>query len=293
MIKHEGFEGQQMIIIPREIQKKMNDDDRLSNLYITDIGYYPNAEHHKRQRNKGSKQYILIYCTKGNGWFISEGKRHAKKAGQYFVLEPNTKHSYGSYNYNSWTIYWIHYSGSKAQSFTKEISKPITVNDNGNSLITQERISIFQKIIKILHNGYGMDNLYFSKIYLELFLASLFYNGNKHLTTEDDEGDKIKESKRYMRENIQHKITLEMIAKHVELSKSHFSNQFKIKTQTAPIDYLIHLRVQKACNMLDNTDFNIKNISEKCGFDDPYYFSRIFSKTMNMSPSKYRKMVKG
>jgi YesN/AraC family two-component response regulator len=59
------------------------------------------------------------------------------------------------------------------------------------------------------------------------------------------------------------------------------------------MDYLIHLRIQKACQLLDNTTLQVKEIAAVSGFDDPYYFSRIFKKVMGRSPVDYRKMAKG
>lgn len=48
--------------------------------------------------------------------------------------------------------------------------------------------------------------------------------------------------------------------------------------------------MERACKLLVNTDMKINHISFKLGFNDPYYFSRIFTKTVGMSPRKYRKI---
>ena len=46
--------------------------------------------------------------------------------------------------------------------------------------------------------------------------------------------------------------------------------------------------MRKACNFLDNTDLKLNQISLKLGIDDPYYFSRLFSHIMGVSPKAYR-----
>ena len=78
------------------------------------------------------------------------------------------------------------------------------------------------------------------------------------------------------------------MAKWVNLSGSHFSFIFKKKTGFSPIEYFNHLKVQKACQYLLFTDLRVKEIADKLGIEDPYYFSRMFTKLMGMSPGTYR-----
>ena len=61
-----------------------------------------------------------------------------------------------------------------------------------------------------------------------------------------------------------------------------------MKTGFSPIEYFNHLKVQKACQYLLFTDLRVKEIADKLGIEDPYYFSRMFSKLMGMSPGTYR-----
>ena len=68
---------------------------------------------------------------------------------------------------------------------------------------------------------------------------------------------------------------------------------FKQHTGYSPLSYYNLLKVQEACFLLDETDMKINQISFKIGIDDTYYFSRLFSKTMGMSPKDYRAKKKG
>ena len=63
---------------------------------------------------------------------------------------------------------------------------------------------------------------------------------------------------------------------------------FKERTGHSPVNYVNLMKVKEACAMLDNTKMKVNQICHKLGIDDPYYFSRLFSSIMGMSPKAYR-----
>jgi len=92
----------------------------------------------------------------------------------------------------------------------------------------------------------------------------------------------------YMRENIENNLSLEQMAKHFNFSSSHFSSIFQEETKMSPIKYFISLKIEKACQYLELSHLKICDIHLKLGFQDAAYFSRMFSRMMGISPSKYR-----
>jgi len=117
------------------------------------------------------------------------------------------------------------------------------------------------------------------------------YRQSVELTTRKK--DCIDEVIHFMHENIERKLTLADLACQAGLSTSHLSLLFHKKTYYSPLQYLNHLRIQKACQLLDFTDMKINQISPKIGFEDSLYFTRIFKKNMGLSPSEYRLQKKG
>ena len=70
MIKRkDGFNGERALVLPASIVKELEADVVASILYITDIGYYPKAWHHFRERTEPIDQYVFIYCMEGEGWY--------------------------------------------------------------------------------------------------------------------------------------------------------------------------------------------------------------------------------
>ncbi|MFA6174539.1 MAG: helix-turn-helix domain-containing protein [Kiritimatiellales bacterium] len=84
------------------------------------------------------------------------------------------------------------------------------------------------------------------------------------------------------------KITLDDLAQKAHLSKRHFQRIFTECLGRSPIDHLLHVRVQKAAELLRHSSRTITEIAFDCGFSDSNYFTRQFGQIMNQSPGQYR-----
>ena len=297
MAKKDGFKGERAIIIPSSIVKSLDNDIFWRDLHITDIGYYPQAHLHYRERkNEEALQFVLIYCIDGEGWFEVNGKKEIVEPHQFFVLPKGVAHKYGSNKTKPWTIYWIHFDGEKAAFFSEGLDKPLLVSPEKDSRI-EDRFKLFEEVFSTLKNGYSKNNLEFSITALFYFFGSLKYlstyracnNSSQQLQQRDVADEAI----HFMRENVRKRLTLKEIADYVGISQSYFSTLFQSKTGYSPLNYFIHLKIQEACHHLDFTDMKINQISLLVGFEDPFYFSRLFTKTMGNSPREYREKKKG
>lgn len=92
----------------------------------------------------------------------------------------------------------------------------------------------------------------------------------------------------YMKEHYAEKISLEDIAANMYLSPIYISKIFKEYTGDSPINYLILVRLKKAEVLLRNSNLSIKEIASYVGYDNPYYFSKLFKKKYKISPKEYR-----
>lgn len=101
--------------------------------------------------------------------------------------------------------------------------------------------------------------------------------------------NQIKPSIDYMELNFGNKITLEQLAEAVHLSTIHFSRVFKMVSGLSPMEFLNGIRIQKASELLINTNKAISEIAMNTGFNDANYFSRLFKKSRGKSPREFRK----
>ena len=285
--KKEGFQGQKAIVIPRQIlNSRCAKNDVISNLFVTDIGYYPKAKFHFRERPHGADQHILIYCHEGKGRVIIKKTEYAIEAGNFFVILAKTSHMYEAGEDNPWTIYWVHFKGSTASQLVSLIEKQTGLK----SFIqySKKSIELFNEIYGQLERGYSNDNLAYANMCMWHFLTTFLYNEKYDPLSGQKNKDNCDIVIDFLSNNINKVLTLGEIAGLVNLSPSHFSFLFKKKTGFSPIEYFNHLKVQKACQYLLFTNLRIKEISRELGIEDQYYFSRLFTKIMGIAPNDYR-----
>ena len=97
---------------------------------------------------------------------------------------------------------------------------------------------------------------------------------------------------RYIEDQYMHPITLTELTELAGMSTNQFLRVFNELFRTSPIDYVIHVRVQKACELLNMEDRKITDIAYDVGFRDSNYFSRVFKKVTGYTPGEYRKKVR-
>ncbi len=105
----------------------------------------------------------------------------------------------------------------------------------------------------------------------------------------DTDKEMMKQLLDYMSKNISNAdIRIEDLADAVNLGRTVFYGKIKSITGMSPIDFVRHIRIQRAEELVSKSNYPISQISYLVGFSDPKYFSRCFKKDTGMSPSEYR-----
>ena len=290
--QRDGFSGERSIVLPKMILDKIKSDPLLSALYITDIGFYPDAKYHFRERSEPIDQYVFIYCTAGAGWFAVNGVRQEVNKNSYFILPPGLPHSYGSEEDNPWTIYWIHFGGTLAEYYADNCLMPHYITPNKDSRI-MTRINLFEELFNALDAGFNLESIRYAMSSFHHYLGSLRYlKGYKGSETGHIDENVVDETIHFMTENLERNLTLTEISNYSGFSKSYLSAMFKERTGNSLLSNFNLLKVKYACHLLDTTTMKLNRICFKIGIFDPYYFSRMFSKIMGMSPIAYRHRAK-
>jgi AraC-like DNA-binding protein/quercetin dioxygenase-like cupin family protein len=289
--KGRGFTGERMIEIPREVVEKCRTLPLISQLFITQMGFFPKALYHYWQRPTGMSQVILIYCTDGLGWIQVPKGRVTLQAGDMYAIAPGVPHSYAADPNNPWTIYWFHINGTAChESVWATMGNRDNLAQVVRVVFSNERITLFDRIYETFLNGYSQSNLLFANLTLPYFLASFALPDNfrpkTRMALPINATDKAIQ---FMQDNLANPVTLDNIAQSAHLSVSFFCRKFKQDTGYAPIEYFNHLRIQRACQLLHFSNLRVNEVATQLGMDDPFYFSRLFKKQMGVSPAEYRK----
>ena len=285
-----GFQGERFLYIPNPLVSLMEDSPLVSDLYIYSIGYFSRAAHHYISRPKGCDEFLFIYCKEGCGWIDLYGSTQKLDTNQFIILPKNIPHRYWADEEDPWTIYWIHFKGSKAPHFSTHFDKPTTIQPSALSRI-EDRLDLFEEIFFVLNEEQSIEHMHYANLCFAHFLASfLFMNVyRKTLRHKEYAENVMKRVIHYMNENIENNLKLKDFAQFCGYSDSYFYRKFVKETGHAPMDYFIRLKIDKACRFLIQTDMKINQIAHKLGFKEAQYFSRTFSNLMGMSATEFRK----
>ena len=99
---------------------------------------------------------------------------------------------------------------------------------------------------------------------------------------------RIEQCVAYMSQHLNRPLQVATLAARVSISPSHFFALFKRRIGLAPMDYFTRLRMERACNLLETTSLSVKEVAAELGYEDPFYFSRVFKSVNQLAPSDYR-----
>jgi len=102
-------------------------------------------------------------------------------------------------------------------------------------------------------------------------------------------GVKIQKAINHINRNLSGHLTNDELAWKVQMAPNSFARLFKQQTGNTPQEFIREKRVEHASKLLYHTDQSIKQISVECGFNDRYYFTRVFNRIMGVPPARYRK----
>lgn len=290
--KRDGFPGQRIVVLPRRVIRDAQRHPLLEGLLPTDVGYFPAAREHRRERPVGSEQAIVILCTHGRGWAQVAGTRHEVRSGDLVVLPPGWPHAYGTDDAAPWTIPWFHVAGRLVGHYVAELGVTSTapVHAVGHD---PQAIALFEEILGTLELGYLHHQLVYAAQATAHLLARLIQLRHAGAREVPGSGNAVRRAIEFMNLHLDRPLRAPAIAAVAGLSPSHFNTLFRATTGYPPVDYHIRLRMHRACQLLDTTELPIKEIATRLGYEDPLYFSRAFHQVVERAPTEYRRERKG
>ena len=266
--------------------------DKSKPLIVTSCGTYHLYTRPKLPtwRPRGRRDFQLLYIASGKAHFHFDGKEQIVTAGHMVLYRPKEPQKYEYYGEDQTEVYWVHFTGGNVTNILRSYG------------ITDDK--------KVFYCGSGLDykNLFRSMInelqmckenyaeMLEMYLRQVFIMLKRYFTDslKTDNAHVIEEIDKatlYFNEHYSEEISIEEYAQNNYFSVSWFIRNFKHCTGSTPMQYILSKRIYNAEILLHDSTYNVTEIAEIVGYDNPLYFSRIFKKVKGLSPSEYRKNI--
>lgn len=250
--------------------------ERQMGIWVMGSGHFNTNEHLLKSRN--FDQSLLIYCLEGAGTYTLGETVYEIGKGDIFYVPAHFTHGYASDPVVGWNIKWLHFCGSHAENLV-HIAGFSAVQPVRRIGVSRGVDNAFENLFRVLKDkkiNYSIDAAHaFAGILVELIKISGPRDSKKDLT-ETISTDSV---------------NLASAAKKAGYSKFHFSRLFKKTTGLSPWTYALGLKIDRAKEMLMNSDVSVKEVSLTVGIKDPNYFSRLFAKHAGMPPGVYRKLM--
>ncbi len=252
---------------------------------VNSSGHFLKMPEHYMHRDS-PMDYLLFWVMGGRGFVETEGRRVDARAGHLFMLRRGEPHTYGSDKKEPWDIVWVHFVGQLAPALVKEIRSfgGLCVDLGLDAEIRDRWVELV-----IAHAARGPAWEWRVNPALCALLGLIIHRLRRRAARPQLEPSfDVHKLRRYIHLHLADPITLEDLARQVNLSPPHFSRLFKQQFAVSPIYYVIQERIALASSLLVETAMPLKQISETIGYDDPYYFSRLFKKMTGRNPTAYR-----
>ncbi|PXX52019.1 AraC family transcriptional regulator [Hungatella effluvii] len=272
-----------MIVLPTEAFKEYIEHPQIKRLYLTDVGLFPKAENHYRERKAGVEEYIFMYCLEGSGIIELDGEIFRLEENEAFCIPKFRGHKYYTVEDNPWSILWVHFKGADAEYYPLEACQVIKFLSKNAA---NRMLNLFDLLFRSLEGNYTLGNFIYISQVLALILAETYYREKNY--NQQEQNIHVTNVVRYMYQHIYENLTLEQLTEVFELSKSYLNLIFKKYTNHTPMDFYLNLKMKEACKMLRSSNMYIYEIGLILGYKDQYYFSRIFKKIIGVSPKEYK-----
>ncbi|WP_338540062.1 AraC family transcriptional regulator [Paenibacillus tundrae] len=237
----------------------------------------------------------FMYATRGSAWIVVDGQEH--EANSFYMLHAAKGSRLQFQVREEFEYVLLFYRAFLAFPNLRNTGR---WEQKWSSPFAQQYAFIPQAPLSLMKHLDHLEKAWFQPGNIErLYVKSLFYQFIHELmlqlSTEKSSvmsSDPVQHTLRYLHDHYREQVTLDDLAERFNYSSRHLSMQFKQKTGSSPIDYLIQIRLAEARRMLIKSNVTLREIAVEVGYTDVYYFSRLFKKHVGISPTRYQQRVR-
>ncbi|MET1080793.1 MAG: AraC family transcriptional regulator [Pseudomonas sp.] len=255
--------------------------------YPLALGFYPEAVGHRMHR-PAPEDHLLLYCRAGQGWVQTDEGRLQIGGGDLVLLPKGRAHAYGADPDSPWTLYWVHFAGTLCDV----LLQPLGRGPRWRIGVLPRLLAEFDALLGVRRQGLSLPHFIHAALQLQTLLASLAVLPVRAQLKSGRSLD-VQAVQAVMRAHLHGALNLDQLAAQFNLSRFHFAKTYRDLTGQAPIQAFIQLKMAHACRLLDEGGQAVRQVAEQLGYEDVYYFSRLFRQVVGMAPSHYRALHRG
>lgn len=237
--------------------------------------FYCNSEYCVERDNYNS--ILALYVLDGDITILQNNAQLDAQKDELLLIDCYKAHKYFTKD-RAHTL-WVHFDGDNSYEWFSEI----TAQKGQKIKCTRQTAEYIFNIIRYIKQNqseYDISN--------ELYSLLCNISKKNHMNYENKKADCVEAAKNFILSNYDKNISIADIAKMVHMSVSYFSKIFRQNTGFSPYDYMLTVRLDKAKEMLRQTDNSIESIAYKTGFNSTSNFIYFFRKETGVSPLKFR-----
>lgn len=246
------------------------------------------------------EHFEIIYIVRSGVKVNIDDKTYIGNEGDIFLVNPGELHYIGTENYEAefYTLLFpLEFISFRTDDTLEEnLTKPLRVgalkyeHQIKNKSLIQEFRMIINSLILLDHKK--AQNHFQSRIYLlQIFQLLYTYKQPLYKIAKQNETLLQKDLIEYMRKRYAENISLKTMADEFHMSEKYLSRYFKAHFNIGYSEFLLHLRLNKARELLETTELPITDVALSSGFGNISYFIRSFRKLFGVPPLQYRKSL--
>ncbi len=231
--------------------------------------------------------YYLLYVDRGSMKLLSDnGEGQELHPGQFVCFFAENIYQYQTLD-NGVCYYFIHFSGHSVLEILEQLGiKNSRVYTAG---IIEKIVNVWCSLIAEFSH---QDNLFLLRCSSKLIQILTLLSESSNACGDSLFTKRLGASIDYIHGNFNKEISIPELARLEHLSVSRYYTLFKENMGCSPSEYVIVLRMNRACTMMLQNNVSVKEIASLVGYHDAFYFSRLFKKYMGISPAEYKKQNK-
>lgn len=256
-------------------------DERELPLFLLNMGQHHCQDHIIRTEGYPCPQ--ILYCTKGSGTLLLDGKEILIPPYTAFFLPAGYPHEYYP-NEDIWNVHWVIPSGFAAEETLKHFGL------TAPAVFELKDVKILEHIFRKMHDAIRSDSVfgnYKASGYLYDFLIE-FYRIISSKGTAASPNGTLTKALDYINFNYARPVTMDKLCAVSKVSKQYLCLLFKNTLGLRPTEYIAKRRIQAAKELLTGTDKTVEEIAEETGFCSASYFCRLFKRYEGITPMHFK-----